>query len=401
MRAERWNGQFETITLPTGGVRWRLPARWTLGRTIGSATMLVIFGLLFGGAPLGAVLGLRISSGTLGLLALPIVAPFVLIGLGCVLLALMLAFGRSEVEIRAGELVAAERLGPLRIARRRALDSIVNFEVEGGAMRANRKAVEAASGGEFSTLRARLADESAKPWPIASVYPRDTLLALARALAAERTGGAGRSAPESAVVEVDWRAKERVEALPVERPAGTPITIEHGEGVTTIRVPPAGVKGGKGLIGFGVLWEVFAGVVCAGILWKLITNPGSVQGSPWVMAVVMPLFLSVGAGLTLYGLSLARRRTVLDIVGDTLLVTRSGLRRVRSWEWRASDLERVHVGPSGMEVNDRPVLALLVEPREGGQTVLLAERSPDELRWIAWEVERALGLAERAGSRAA
>jgi hypothetical protein len=404
MRDADWNGLYETSSLPGGGTRWRLPVRRTLGKAVGSAMFLVIFGLLFGGVPVGVFVGAAMATNGWGLLGLPIAAPFALIGLACVLLGLSMVFGRAEVRASGGRLVSIERLGPLALTRRRGVEAIARFEIKGGAMRTNGKALTAARGGEFSTLRA-VVEGAKKPWPVTGMYARDTLLSLARELAAACDAQAPRELFEGgppAVVEVDWRTEEaEVECAPVARPENTPITLEQAEGVTTIRVPPAGSKGSRGLLAFGVLWEIFSGIACALVVWKLATNPSSVSGNPWVAAIVLPLFLLVGGWMIVYGLSLSRRRTVLDIVGGTLLVTRSGLRRVRSWEWPAADLRRVHVGPSGMEVNDEPVLALVIEPRDDRKTILLAERSERELRWIAWEVGSALGLHTRQASDAA
>ena len=395
-----------TISLPDGGTRWRLPVRRRLGRLGGTAAFLVVFGLLFGGVPTGVLLGASKVIGWWALVALPVALPFAFIGLMCVLMGAASLVGRADLEVRSGRLVAVDRLGPLRLRRSRPVERIAGFELKGGAVRTNGKALEAREGGEFSTLRATL-DGNAKPWPVIGMYPRDMLLALARDLAQACDAQAPAELFDDGpppVVEVDWRKEnEQPERAPVERPADTPITLEQADGVTTIRVPPAGAEGAKGLIAFGVLWEAFSLLACAAALWKWITNPASLaaQGSPWVLAVVLPLFPLVGVAMLLYGLSLARRTTVLDIIGDTLLVTRSGLRRVRSWEWRADDLERVRIGPSGMEINDEPVLALLIEARGGKKTVLLTERSEPELAWIAWEVARALGKAGASNSAAA
>ncbi|MFG0275123.1 MAG: hypothetical protein ACF8QF_08700 [Phycisphaerales bacterium] len=388
-----------TAALPDGGTRWRLPVRRRLGRLGRTAAFLVFFGLLFGGVPIGMFVAASNAFSWWVLLASPIALPFVFIGFMCVLMGVASLYGRADLEVRNGRLIAIDRLGPLRLRRSRPVERIAGFELKGGAIRTNGKALEARAGGEFSTLRATI-EGGAKPWPLVGMYPRDMLLALARDLAQACDAAAPAELFDDGpppVVEVDWRTeKAQPERAPVERPADTPITIEEAEGVTTIRVPPAGVQGARGMIAFGVLWEAFSLLACAAALWKWITNPASLasQGSPWVLAVVLPLFPLVGAGMLLYGFSLARRTTVLDIVGDTLLVTRSGLRKVRSWEWRAGDLERVRVGPSGTEINDEPVLALLIEARGGKKTVLLSEREAPELEWIAWEVTKALGKAD-------
>ncbi len=50
----------------------------------------------------------------------------------------------------------------------------------------------------------------------------------------------------------------------------------------------------------------------------------------------------------------------------------------------------VIVGPSGMEINDIPLLELHVKPVSGREVGLFAGRDEDELRRIAWTLRRRL-----------
>jgi hypothetical protein len=70
------------------------------------------------------------------------------------------------------------------------------------------------------------------------------------------------------------------------------------------------------------------------------------------------------------------------------------LREVRQRE----DIADIRAGPSGREVNDRPVLELQVHPRKGKKVGLLAGRNEEELRWMAAQLRRALELSTATGS---
>lgn len=87
-----------------------------------------------------------------------------------------------------------------------------------------------------------------------------------------------------------------------------------------------------------------------------------------------------------------RRRAVIDVVGTDLLITIQSTGAPKTHSWSRAEIERVEVGPSGMEVNDVPVMELQIWPVGGKKTGLFAERTDDELRWLAWEIRGALGM---------
>lgn len=54
------------------------------------------------------------------------------------------------------------------------------------------------------------------------------------------------------------------------------------------------------------------------------------------------------------------------------------------------------MGPSGLTVNNRPVLELQVHPKQGSKFGVLSGRDHGELRWMATVLRRALKVpAER------
>jgi len=394
MRGVGLDEGFRVVPLPDGGTRFALPMRRRDGSPRGPAIGIAIFGLIFIGTPGFIAWQFITSAGALGIVSLIVAGPIALVGVVCVILGVSMAVGRNDVEVRSGRLVSISRLGPLRLRRSRPVDQIKSFELKGGALRSNGRAVQAGEGGELSTLAAALKGGAERPFPVASMYSKQTLLRLGERLAK----ACDALSPERLMEQVDDRPPvvevaqqdTRFTSPPATRPAGTAVTIERADGVTTIRVPPGAKKTARTLITMGVLWEGITLAVGGALGSQLVTNPSSVQGSPLAAAAVLLLFLLIGAWLIVHGASLSRRRVVFDIVGDALLATRQGLGGVRSWEWRAGDLDRVVAGPSGARVNNRPVPALRIEPKDGKTRMLLHAREEDELRWIAHEINAAL-----------
>jgi hypothetical protein len=158
----------------------------------------------------------------------------------------------------------------------------------------------------------------------------------------------------------------------------------NADGIT-ITVPPAGVlKGSKGLFAFGVVWTVFT---------LLITIPIAINSSGKDLVGIilfMAIFLAVGLGMLIGGLNMGRRHAIIDVVGDVLLINRRNLFGLKSHQWTRDELETVTVGPSGMEVNKRPVLHMLVRLKDGKPVGMFAGRDAEELRWIASEIRCAL-----------
>ena len=113
-----------------------------------------------------------------------------------------------------------------------------------------------------------------------------------------------------------------------------------------------------------------------------------------VFAAFCAAFWAIGIGLFVAALNMAKRQAIVDVVGDSLLINRKSLFGFKQDEWTRDDLVNVKVGPSGMEVNDVPVLALVISPRGASNMTLFSSRDDDELRWLAWELRRALGLTE-------
>jgi len=124
------------------------------------------------------------------------------------------------------------------------------------------------------------------------------------------------------------------------------------------------------------------------IVTGVIEGESDIEGLWGIVGAIafVGLFWAVGIAMLLGAINAGRRRAVLDVVGDTLLIYRRSIFGTKQREWTADDLSHVCIGPSGTEVNDRPIMQLQIHPREGKKYGMLSQTSDDEIRWIAQEL---------------
>ncbi|SPE55157.1 exported hypothetical protein [Verrucomicrobia bacterium] len=105
----------------------------------------------------------------------------------------------------------------------------------------------------------------------------------------------------------------------------------------------------------------------------------------------LSLFWLIGLGMLAGAAHMGLRRATLSAGGDGLRVEQHGLFGARIREWRRGDITALRSGPSGMKVNEVPVMELQVYFVASKKKVgLLAGRPDAELRWLAAELRRAL-----------
>ena len=109
--------------------------------------------------------------------------------------------------------------------------------------------------------------------------------------------------------------------------------------------------------------------------------------------LILPIFWAFGLVFLMGSINMGRRRTVLAVVGDRLLILLSGPFGRERREWSRAELRRIQAGPSDMEVNNRPVLGAHIQPVQGKTYGLLAGRDEVELRWLAARLRQALKLS--------
>ncbi|MHC4428146.1 MAG: hypothetical protein ACYS0D_06025, partial [Planctomycetota bacterium] len=102
------------------------------------------------------------------------------------------------------------------------------------------------------------------------------------------------------------------------------------------------------------------------------------------------LFWAIGIWMLIAAINMGRRHAIIDVVEDVLLINRKNLFGLKSHQWRRDEIETIAIGPSGMSVNDIPVLKLKIMLRDETETGLFAGRDTQELRWIASVLRQAL-----------
>lgn len=180
-------------------------------------------------------------------------------------------------------------------------------------------------------------------------------------------------------------------------PAGTKIAIERFPDGLTINIPPAGLwRGTQGLFVFALIWNGFIGTITVVMLAAFLGGDGKQQNIVWALPAFLSIFWLVGIGILLGSINMGRRRAAIALTGGTLMVIQTGLFGSKQRDWESGDVEAVRAGPSGMTVNDKPVLELQIFDGGASKFGLLSGRSDEELRWLAAELRAALGVPEQA-----
>lgn len=170
------------------------------------------------------------------------------------------------------------------------------------------------------------------------------------------------------------------------QPAGSKTMLEpQGDGFM-LRVPPVGVwHGQRFLLIFSMVWCAF----CA-LFTTLVAGSWDWEALPALP--VLAIFWAVGVGMMFAAIRSGRCSATIQATGDRLRIAYVGVFRAREQEWSCAELAAICAGPSGMEVNHRPVIELQVLPRAGRKFGLLAGRDVAELQWIAAVLRQALGV---------
>lgn len=360
---------------------------------------------------------LSIGFGLLGLFGLVPGLALLIGGLG-------VASGRSHNEIEFDDLRlrSIERVGLLRWTFRRRLDALDRFNVVESISDSNEEGEEddesdtvpADANRPYLRRRRRSnrqarapfgailvhAHRAKRPLILAAGYPHD----LVEHLALDLHERIGRDIPMILPAAVHYNDADTAlkgrdpDALVTLEPARKPprpqpddsdARVERRPDELTIEIPPAGLlRGSKGLFFFAVIWNAFI------TLFSVIWIPAWLSQS-WpdklVSLFVLP-FIAIGIALAIAAVNMGKRRTIIDVVGGALLISRKSIFGVKLYQHDRSEIESIDVGPSGMSVNDVPILELQVNLKTGGHTGLLPERRDSELKWIASELRAMLNV---------
>ncbi|MCC6681723.1 MAG: hypothetical protein IT445_12550 [Phycisphaeraceae bacterium] len=392
MKSPMDQGQGFRSELKIDGRVYHLPPR-RAGR------LFVIILLLIGGT--------LVTVGVLHLLALP----FVLFGLTAIALAATVYGGHNSIQITRDHVLSVDHLGPLHWTRRRYRADIRRLEVN--TMTSSTNGGPAKPVESFALLAGMVeADPSLtrkqnlrRSLIMAWGYPRKLLIDVANELSHELAlSGGSRLIDDADALPVTESAgsfdeQEQTVDRPVSRPADAVTLLDRNDAGLTLTVPPLGVwKGSKGLFFFSLLWNGFMAVFTPLMLMGLFKGEVESDLPEWAVVpaliAFLALFWAIGIGMFLAAFNAGKRRAILDVVGDTLVVTRQSIFGTRQMEWRAEDIEDIRMGPSGMEVNDVPVMQLQIHPKVGRKKGMLTQLPNEELTWIAWELRTAMGISK-------
>jgi len=382
---------FQIEELLPDGVRYTLPQRH-LGNLRWIGHFLALFGLAFvGGSLFAMVHNLSAMFGGQGgidwfeafetLFCLPfLVAGGFVFGIGQ-----LIVRGHNVIELRGGVLKTTERAGLFHRSWKRNVDEITSLAAYRAPVKLNDQPVKSGPLAEAGFIKVESGDR--RRFLLAVVYPYTLCTKLAEDLG--RRLHAKVELPEKPWdIELEGAPPSGAPAT-AERPKASNVKLERFDDGLTLKVPPAGLKGSKGLFGFSLFWcglmAVFTSIVA---LAGIDTGDSSI----WILVGFLALFWLIGAGLMAGALNMAKRQAVLAVVDDSLMVLQTGLFGSKRKEWTRDQLESVCCGPSGMTVNNVPVMELQIHPREGKKFGLLASRSNAELRWMAGVLARALRL---------
>jgi hypothetical protein len=373
------------------GVRYQLPFR-PLGRYRLLRLVLMLFGVLIATTPPIFLLVFGPGAARQGLTPTEYAIfsfLFVIIHLmaGLVLIAFVLAvmFGRTRIEMTTTQLISFEEVGDWRLTTsRRPLQQLQRFKVARMWASRNGKPITEGPLANLAFLSAGFL--SAKSLPMAPGYPGSWLRLIAEDIVRRRLQSATVIDPEaepSKVQVVDEVGQGPDPEDYTEQPADSPVIVERQPDSVVLKVPPMGLhRSLKSLFYFALFWGGFL-LICPGLTWM-------VSGKILLVLVPMVIFWTAFIASLLAAINMRLRRAVLAVVGDTLMVYQTGLFGAKRREWRRDEVASIRVGPSGMGVNEVPVLELQVHSKNGTKVGLLAGRNVDELRWLATTLRSAL-----------
>lgn len=383
------------------GVRFVLPPRGLPHlRAVGLG--IIVTGLVFDGIMMGitasawwpALRGLA-SGPPLGPDAAALIIPLLLVA-GMVVplwMGSLVGFGHAELVMTATHARGLDRAGPFRYRRTVALADIARLVVDATPVKVNDRPVREGPWADIGGLMAERAGENAKPASLVIGYPIATLTGLAEEVRERMGASVAIDAGEAPGVEIVTR-DESIESGPVAQPSVSTAVLERTPEGASITLPPMGFfKGSKGLGCFSILWLAFVSIFAVLSVGMIVKSQPFLHVLPF--AGVSTLFGAIGVGMFYAAVRSGRRTAVIDVVGPDLLITLQSTGAPKAHAWTRAEIDRVVVGKSGVEINETPVMELQIWPVEGKKVGLFAERSDDELRWIAWEIRAALGLDAR------
>lgn len=177
-------------------------------------------------------------------------------------------------------------------------------------------------------------------------------------------------------------------------PPESRLMVERFEDGLMVTIPAPGLTGGL-LVMFlgGIVCDALGTIILAGMLVKWAAGGGKFDLGELVGAFVFSAFFG-GAGLALIltSLNLAKRKAALAVTDGLLMAMQTGLFGSKQREWQPGEVLDVRVGPSGIEVNEKPVMELQIVDAHGRKFSMLAGHEQEDLYWLARELTQSLKL---------
>jgi len=178
--------------------------------------------------------------------------------------------------------------------------------------------------------------------------------------------------------------------------------VEHTPDGLCIRMPPAGLRAARSEFRFALAFTAILVFVTAIFVFALVGKPPKLIVA---FGVVIALFWAGALGLLVEVWRRSRQMAIIDVVGETLLISTSKPGSGESFQIEKDNIKALGVGPSGVVVDDVPVMALRIDlgkPIQIGKArrralKLFRERSEAELCDIADQLRLALGITVAEG----
>lgn len=367
-----------------GGARWLPWVLFIAGAGIFAFTVVWTCAFAFGFYKVLGPIGLL--AGLLGL-------PGFLFAAALWGVATALRFGGPEIGISDGRLFVIERVGILPWKRSIDAASVQRLLVSNAIVRdSDGHSMQQPVLTEFAGLVAERSN--GKRFWLTFGYPRPWLVAVAEHLSAELHAEAvlepGESAAPIPIFDASSAAPGEIERR--EQPADSDVILQEIPGGFTLTIPARGVRrGSSGLFTFSLMWLGFM-VIFTGV-WVFVgtqVQPDGFGKELYFIVAIIGLFWLIGLGMLLAAINMGRRQAVIGVTHGELKLMIVSLFGTTRRDWRLSELETVRVGPSGMTVNDVPVMQLHIVPTAGRPFGLLTGRDVPELEWMATQLRQAV-----------
>ena len=407
--------EIKFIPTPTGE-RYELPQRH-VGCLRVAAWPIIIFSVF------NAVFGLYISLIGSGLITTykngssnsdPLIVLFgiawFLIMLLPVLLGCFMIGGHNTIEVRNEWLTATHHSGPLRLWRKMRINNIRTFHIRTGNPGNKLSGIHPMTG----ILKADLVGGQRRI--LAWGYHKDTLQALALHLTERFQLHLGAtlldpkhasipieehlSGPGSLIEGLGKLTHKKIKPLDTPnipqgpdvnapKPTYTDVRLELHESGLTFTIPPVGIrKGSKGILTFSLSWNLFIALFTG--LW--LYDYKNTQG--WNVYVIISFALLWGLGIAtlIVAINIGKRRAIIDVIGETLLITHQSIFKIKQQEVHRDNIESIRLEYCGKESDDVPILNLQINCTQGKMITMLNQLSNNELAWIASELRKALRI---------